>query len=322
MATTQFTTEPPLCPWYGCSFQECNSIVSLVPTQVVGFVPVREEFAGCGYEDCIKLDVFANGSGVDKENDQSYFLFDFPTASGNNYALQKWVGGAWATQALISAATGEVYDFGTWVGYPKRSGVKIEWAKVLALYGAGIYRLSITGSINPTTITSPAYCLAEFECYTARSYTRLDTEFEGDTFNIVFDEDVSTPMRFDLNTMRWNDQIRLKGIVTEGQTETTDTVYIKASQRGLMHKSERRRVYNWGVVSAANEILKRIEAYGFTASKMNLFGYIAVATAGTDVIGDNAAFSFDMDRTGKVPIATASLKSRYNADYERCNQNG
>jgi hypothetical protein len=319
----QSTISPPLSAFYGCSFEDCNALVSLIPFQVIGLAPAREMGEDCRPDRCQVLKVFGGGT-TDRENDKSYYLFDFPTATGNDYRLEQWDHALkiWVDIDALDNTTGTLFDFGVFQDYPKRSGVCMDWDLIHALHGAGIYRLAFTSIFDPAIkVTSLPYQLCLWSCAASDDTVRLDTQFAGNITNILYDIDGSAPDVFDLNTMVWDDSIRLTGRLQEVQLQTNDVTFIKRNNRIITNKSTTVRKFEYLVNKVIKEVLNRIQIYGFNARKIEGFNYNpedGQLLTGIDLAKDNSNFTYENQRVAFIDIAKATLRARQDVEFESC----
>lgn len=313
---TQFAVEPPLSIFYGCSFERCARAVSVLPVQVVGSIPCSAPLNRCIPEPCMTLLVFGGGSG-EEENDTSYFLFDFPSSSGNDFRLESYSSGVWSDIGA-AASYGSLYDFGVWQEYPNRSGIEINWDSVLSAFGPGYYRIKITSAITGDFLASYAFELAAFDCRIAESTIRLDSSITGKVSNYLFDEGAEV-QTFDLLSMRWNDQIRLRGKLQVTPSEITETTYTRSSKRVYSHKSSFSSKYRFIVNSVTVDVLKRIESYCFT-SNMNITPYSSESQTVRSFIAIRGGqpFEYELFRNNKIPIASTELTGRHQREFENC----
>jgi hypothetical protein len=159
--------------------------------------------------------------GIDNmQNDVTSFLnMCSPTASGAVYKLYK-------NDVLVATLSGTTYGidytFGfSQLGLQKYVGYKIEWYKVLALFGSGIYKVELVvtdAMLGNSNTFSNEYKLCEYRADRADQTIRLDWWQNGTLGN-----QFSQQLTMNYNKLNWHNQIRLGGFFgypkTEGETE-------------------------------------------------------------------------------------------------------
>lgn len=156
-----------------------------------------------------KLLALADDSGVNEQNDFFTFMdICAPTASSAIYKLYK-------NNILLATMSGGTtygidYPFGFQnVNNQKYVGYKIEWYKVLALHGAGIYKVEFVvtdGLLGNGSIFSFEFKMCEYRADRAEGTIRLQWYQNGTIGSIA--DDKKTINYLGLN---WVNQIRLQG---------------------------------------------------------------------------------------------------------------
>jgi hypothetical protein len=176
-------------------------LIKVQPIQVVGLVPLYDCTAtecrvqpdlGC----CARLLVFG-GTGVENESlvppsyevDYSHPMIDVAIYGPNSGAttvtiyLQKCSGrNTWTTVATLNNNTYGLYEpLGTWSNHPTYVGYFLNWARVLALEGAGIYRIKFTTVMRTKVgcLISAEYDLRVFNCNTADGTVKFEAMIKG-----------------------------------------------------------------------------------------------------------------------------------------------
>ena len=188
-----------------------------------------------------KISVLAYDDGSDNlKNDFTSFLdVCSPTASGAVYKLYK-------DNTLLATLSGTTYGVNYAYGFrqlglSKYVGYKIEWYKVLALHGDGIYKveLVVTDSLlGNLSRFSDEFKLCEYRADRAEQTIRLEWFMSGTSGNL-YDQKL-TKNYLNLN---WKNQIRVGGFFGYPKTEGTNE-YVRY-WNGLQEwtKSEKEPVY-------------------------------------------------------------------------------
>ena len=325
MPIIQFPETPPARIFFCDSFERCAAPAGLTPFQIIGNVPcLPEDVADCRPDPCQTLCVFGSNNDNDRENDTSHFLFDFPSQSGNEYIIEQWTGSSWVAVGFFDNATGTKFDFGTWVEYPFRSGVSIEWKEVLALFGEGFFRLKIEGLfplVDPPSLVSLPYQLKQFSCKAAEKTVRIKTSFTGFCDNLLKKEGSEIPDRFDLNSMRWNDEIRLKGNLFDLPSERESSVFVRNNNRRTHHRKRIQKNYNLVVNQAIQTILDRIDLYSGACDFVTVNNYFSRNSyhyTERDLIFEGSTFTYTWNNSQRIQVATQTMKDRFSKEFGRC----
>lgn len=113
------------------------------PIQVLGLTPANSDNTNTN-RPCTTHHVFSG--------DKNCFVFDFPVPfsfAGINFPffLQNISTNTKISLSLTGLA--EIFEFGYWDSYPNRSGVCINWSKVLSQFGSGKYYFFIEEGEEP-----------------------------------------------------------------------------------------------------------------------------------------------------------------------------
>lgn len=119
------------------------------------------------------------------ENDISSFLADFQLYTTNTgtlavtWMLQKCSGAdTWTNTAAINGTTyGYYWALGSNLSNPTYSGIRINWGKVLAAFGRGIYRIKLVSEMGDLyeCKLSHEFELKEFDCDDAHGTIKFET---------------------------------------------------------------------------------------------------------------------------------------------------
>jgi hypothetical protein len=331
---TQLPDNPPFRLWFGDSFRECTTFGALVPFQVVGLLGVYPNTFDCRPSECECVDVYVEGENVTDElnNDKSSFLFDFPSASGDKYFIDKYIGTSWVNLGEFDNTTGIKYPIGYWAEYPFRGGVFIDWRLVRLLYGFGTYRLRLGNILPPPApdiiMTSPCFNLMQWTCNAVDNTTVLEVFFRKTTGNILWNENPPTPSYFDCLQMTslqgagWYDRNRYKGSVGRSQhtskKETTITYFTNFNNRYYDIASEK---YLWQIAYLSEDQKRRLLSYGLNADKCLIsdFKYLASGSPLSVfqkqfyrkleiMLSEYSEVTYSFE--GRVPLAEVSLRKR------------
>ena len=135
------------------------------------------DFCPCDYECDYEELALADDTGEDLQNDYYSILVDLITGSDtvvftliNKTTLQEFV--------LSDDTYGIYYPVGTFTGNELKVGIKIEWSKVLALIGTGVYQVKVEQTTFGDTIEELSH-LFRLKLYTPKAAdltVRLETE--------------------------------------------------------------------------------------------------------------------------------------------------
>jgi len=317
MSVIQLVNQDPQKEWYGSSTKHCFTIGALLPIQRIGLAPMRS-FEGCSCSNCGNY-IFPVFSGTtDCTSDKSYYLFDFPVASGNDFRLEKYNYGTklWVDVVAVSGL-GNFFPFGVFASYPNRSGFEVQWNNVFVAYGKGTYRFALTPTIqpdplNPIKINSFTYQLMEYTCEAANYTVKVKTDFNGKVGSLL---DVEVP--HDLYDMNWNDEIRYYGSFSRFTPNFTDTYVTQYTNKNFLHQSFVRPSFNLNLPNLDAELFQRISVYGKN-SDVQITDYNK--TTGYNYkdelvyISDSAAEQVPRQKT---VTANISCTSRFDIEFDR-----
>lgn len=196
--------------------EECiTQVVSLIPSNPVPkfaeiSVPTNPN-PGCCNDFVIQ--VLADDSGIDLQNDKTGFLYWFePIVTGATMELKRWDGSAWSiVDNLTNNDCGTLYPFGFFTNQYNQPfiGYQMDWAAVLSNYGAGSYKVTVTYTMplfDPQTFDSHEYCLNTYSPAVADGTVRLEYWLNGQTGDIEDDIKVK-----DFGNLNWYNSLRVRG---------------------------------------------------------------------------------------------------------------
>ena len=317
MSIIQLEKQFPFKDWYGSSTKTCFRIAALLPIQRIGLAPMRQ-FEGCFCSNCGNMILPVFGGSDPCANDISYYVFDFPIASGNDFRLEKYnySTNAWVDVVSVSGL-GTFFPFGVFASYPKRSGFSVEWNNVLSAYGKGTYRFALTPSIqpdplNPVKINSFSYDLMEYSCERANYTVKVKSFFNGEVSNLLDTED-----DHDLLDMNWNDELRYYGKFGKYTANYTDTYIAQYTNKNFLHKSYNRPTYSLILDNVDNELFQRLTTYGKDSelqitdyNKSTGYNYVDFKTFISESSSEQA-------RLQKTVNATLTCRSQFDLEFSR-----
>lgn len=317
MSIIQLINEDPQKTWYGSSTKTCFTIGALLPIQRIGLAPMRS-FEGCSCSNCGNsiLPVF---SGTDEcTSDKSYYLFDFPTASGNDFRLEKYnyATNIWDDLQAVSSL-GDFFPFGVFASYPKRSGFCVEWNNVFDAYGKGTYRFALTPSIqpdeeNPIKINSFTYELMEYSCERAKYTVKVKSFFNGEVGSLLDSDDPH-----DLFDMNWNDELRYYGAFGKFTPNYRQTYLAQYTNKNFLHASFTEPSYSLILDKLDNELFQRISVYGMN-SELKVTDYNK--TTGYNYVNESVyieSSAAEQQRLQKTVNATITCRSQVDLEFSR-----
>jgi hypothetical protein len=166
------------------------------------FTECENNIFDCGF----MMPVFAGGTG-DLENDKSSILAMFQAwTTAAVFTIQKEEGGPYKDKATFSNSYGTLYPLGFSTSKPKYTGILIEWEKVLAAFGEGVYRIEIkeTNTLGDKLHYSKPYCLKTWNCELTNNTVRLEWENNRGIGDIENDRNI-----LDFANINWYAQLRL-----------------------------------------------------------------------------------------------------------------
>lgn len=272
------------------------------PVQIVGLVPMYScsatedcpnPIGGC----CERLQVFAGNSTFDLtanigtyENDINSFLVDismYPANAGTTYAtweLQECSGeNTWTTIASLNGSTyGHYWALGSNTLNSSYTGIRLNWGKVYAAFGRGIYRVKVTTASRLITgcLVSAEFNLRPFDCEDAHQTFKLETYSTGQIGTIDragkvvslcgFSPIVGDPK---VNT-GWYDSIRLKGFF--GYETITEYIEVYNEwQNGKMEQARNEAVRGYQLITGwfEKELHDRLKVYGLMSDWRQMSDY-------------------------------------------------
>lgn len=172
---------------------------------------------GCCSPDRFKLLVLADPVFTDPErNDFSSFLYKVNLSYTIAFSLDKWNGTTWVESVadLTVGGYGTYYEPGSLeseLGFNRFTGFRLEWRNVLINKGAGIYRVSASGTFfgSAWTDCSRIYCLKEYSVNSANRTVRF--EWTNNGIISYANPNTGTFKKIDFKNIDWQDMIRLEG---------------------------------------------------------------------------------------------------------------
>lgn len=317
MSIIQLIEELPNKTWYGSSTKSCFIIGALLPIQRIGLAPMRQ-FEGCSCSNCGNMILPVFSGDTECTSDKSYYLFDFPTNSGNDFRLEKYnySTNLWVDLAAVSTVS-EFFPFGVFGSYPKRSGFGADWNQIFLAYGKGTYRFALTPSIqpdplNPIKINSFTYELMEYSCERAKYTVKVKSFFNGSVGSLLDTED-----EHDLFDMNWNDEIRYNGSFGRFTPNYVQTYLAQYTNKNFLHKSFTEPSYSLILDKLDAELFQRISVYGMN-SELQITDYNT--TTGYNYKNEKVyieSSTAEQPRLSKTVNATITCRSQFDLEFSR-----
>lgn len=275
--------------------------VRIDPVQIVGLVPMYSCNATECRENplercCDRLPVFGGDDYAESnigsyENDVNSFLVDvslYTANSGSTVAtwyLQKCTGAnTWTSVTTIvnDNTYGYVWVLGSNTLNPNYTGLRLNWGKVYALHGRGIYRIKLTTSTRTIVgcLQSAEFNLRPFDCEDAHGTFKFETMSigqigaygrKGKFFNLCgFSPLIGDPK---INS-GWYDSIRLPGFF--GKEVISDYIEVYNEwQNGKMEqvKNEAKQAYELSIYPIEKDLHDRMKIYGLMADVRQMSDY-------------------------------------------------
>lgn len=314
--------------WYG-SVHENSSVcsVSQTPIQRIGLTNCSQTQHLCFAPPKLCIPCFGDLSDTENrlKNDSLYFVFDFPSSSGDLYTLEKFnqTTQVWSQVAVLDNTQGVKYTFGDAIfndKYPNRSGYRLDSHLVIGLYGEGEYRFLVKNSVTyEDSLFSTCFCIMNWSCERAKRTVKVYTNFTGVVSDWKRLEDGDP---HDFGCMDWTDSRRYCGDFIETEPTKTDTTFRKYNNAEETHESKTDRNFDLELIVITREARNRLFYYG------NVSRHIFVTDYNEDIIGiSNHWVSVSMPVTyseevakkiNVVPLVTIPCKSRSNSIFNRC----
>lgn len=205
-------------------FYTLQQPASVVPTLVL---PNKELWDCCSD---FKLLSLADTSGVDSQND-FFSFYNVCSASSSSAVYKLYKDNVYVANLSGSSTYGIDYPFNfqTVLNQPA-IGFKIEWYKVLALHGAGVYKVgfSVTDALlGNSSVFSFEFKLCEYRPDRAEGTIRLEWTLKGTIGNS--EDDLLT---VDYLNTNWKNQIRIPGFFGYPSAEyTKETIQYRNGAR-------------------------------------------------------------------------------------------
>lgn len=261
------------------------------PYQIVGLVPMYScnetescpnPINGC----CERLLVFAGTTYASNigtyENDVNSFLIDVSLYSANiastavAWSLQECSGeNTWTTIATINDTTyGHYWALGSNTLNQTYSGIRLNWGKVYADFGRGIYRIKVNTSTRTILgcLVSAEFDLKPYDCEDAHGTIKFETYTTGQIGALKRAGKVVSLCGFSflvgdpkLQT-GWYDSVRLKGFFGYETISEYIEVY-NEWQNGKMEQAKNEAVQSFQLITGwfDKDLHDRFKIYGLMA---------------------------------------------------------
>lgn len=314
--------------WFADSFKECQEFATVVPEQRLGAVPMNQLVDDCRPDLCHCTIAFGNVADTtdEYENDSSAFLFDFPTATGNDYQIEKYdhVLDVWVSVGSVSPYS-TIFTFGAFPAYPRRSGFVINWGDALVALGVGFYRFSLTSDFDGTVIYSGCFNLRNYDCLAANHTIRISSTFGGRIGSLLFRESENNTQYHDLREMTWVDTCRYFGSFNNSRTQKVMVNETRSSERRYTRRQSQDRIFDLEVLDLPADYMDRLETYILSGQTITVNDYTYASnyrrgqSEGIEVAKLEGVFEREYNYdTGKCMRASTEMLSRYNIQFDNC----
>lgn len=227
-----------------------------------------KEFSDCCYQNL----VLADNTGIETQNDVNSFIFKVNrTSDVVTYKLYK--NGSFVAN-ITGTTYGVIYPVNTILYYEDQkflAGLTIEWYKVLALHGAGVYYIQATItplSGTPTVAETINFILWEYSDEKADKYIRIESIMNG------------YMLRTGINYtgLQLLDMIRVRGFFGRFQPEietTNDIFETLEGEKKLVkqRKVKRTDIFELETLPLPKCIMERITEHHFFADTLKITDY-------------------------------------------------
>lgn len=277
-------------------------LIKVQPIQVVGLVPLHDCTVTICRQlpdlDCCKRRLVFGGSGIESESnappgyevDYNSFLIDLAIYAPNiaatvvSIVLQKCTGvDTWTTVTTLNNNTyGKYYPLGGFTNHPTYVGYLINWARVLALRGAGIYRIRFNTQMRTKVgcLVSDEFDLRVFSCRVAHGTVKFEAILKGQIGSATVQGKV-----YDLCNMSvefvggtrnggWYDSVRLPGFFGYEKIKEYLEVILEY-QTGLQERVKDEAIQSFSFMSNyfKKELHDRLKIYGLMSDKLLVSDY-------------------------------------------------
>ena len=220
---------------------------------------------------CVRQLVLADATGIAWQNDKNGFMFQVAAPTDTLVITLQKNNADIAT--LNDATYGTYYAIGSITYYSDQSlmtGYILEWSKVLALQGAGNYRIKIiyTTFSGTTTDYSQTYQLRTYSFANASGTIRIESYMNG---YLMRD-------RMNYKDLNFVDMIRVRGWFgnADEKLETINDIYANYSGEKrvvVQRKVNQIDIYNLEILPLVKCIADKIRYYHFLANDIYMTDY-------------------------------------------------
>jgi len=323
MAVVDITPDPLRTKDYNGSIHKtvCSQLVTTIPEQILGAIPVEIETSGCFdicYEPCFV------------EGDISGFLFRFPSSVfTDQYLLEKWDGTAWQevvtgnVDNVLGPESGTKFNLGYDTNYDLYGGFQVDWGLVYGAEGAGSYRFVVDNIEAANKLYSISIELKADTCDNKDGTAYVKFESYGRYENFKYTDSNGLDKFHDLIdiTNNWVDGCRYEARLEAQPYESEQTDVKFADFSNKLHYSEERAVYNLLVFRSSFELFSRLYLYGLDSFNIQItdgnsdspYDFNSI-----DVVkdGNNEFEKYVNNRL--IYNSQLTLKSKYDLGFKTC----
>jgi len=323
MALVEITPDPARTKNYFGSIHKtvCAQLVTTIPEQILGAIPVKLEDTDCFdicYEPCFI------------ENDQSGFLFKFPSSQfDDEYKLEKWDGSAWQEVVtgnpdnVLGIESGTKFNLGFDTNYSLYGGFLLNWGLIYSNDGAGRYRFVVDNSDPDNKLYSIGINLKADTCENKKGTVYIKFESYGRFENYEYTESNGLDKFFDLINLstNWVDGCRYEARIELAPYETEITNVKFADFSNKLQYSEERSVYNLILFRVSHDLFSRLYLYGLNSFGIQLSDGNSDAPLKleqVDAVKDGSNEFEKYVNNQLIYNVNIQLKSKYDLGYKTC----
>ena len=300
---------------------ECSQLVTIIPEQVLGAIPVKLE-----EDDC--LDICYTPCFI--EGDKSGFLFKFPSSQfDDEYKLEKWDGSVWNEVVtgnpnnVLDSESGTKYNLGFDTNYTLYGGFLLDWGLIYSNEGAGTYRFVVNNTDVDNKLYSIPIDLKGDTCENKEGTVYVKFESYGRFENYEYTESNGLDKFFDLIdvTTNWEDGCRYEARIELAPYETEITNVKFADFSNKLQYSEERSVYNLILFRVSYDLFSRLYLYGLNSFNIQLSDGNADAPVKLDSVDAVKDGSNEFEKYVNNQLiynVNVQLKSKYDLGYKTC----
>lgn len=315
--------------WFGSVHQNTSVCsVAQIPIQRIGLTNCSQNRHLCFAPPDLCEPMFGDVSDPSNKltNDSKYFLFDFPSSSGDVYTLEKYnqTTKVWVeVAASLDNTQGVKYTFGDAIfndKYDNRSGYRLDSYLVLTLYGEGKYRFVIKDPVTyENSLFSNCLCIKNWSCEKAKRTVKIYTNFTGTVSDWRLQE---KKYDHDVSCMEWIDSRRYYGSFKRESPEKNTIVFIESNRKGFTNKTTNTSKFKLELNVLLREARDRLMYYGSESRAIFATDYnediVGASQHWTSIAMPNPYTSEEPAAINYVALATFDCEGRYKLVFDRC----